>query len=156
MSQVRVAKGWDRQIVSVIIVNFNGGELLSRCVRSVLSSNIPLEIFVSDNGSTDCSVALLRSELSADPRLSVIERRQNLGFSRANNLATKWATGDYILYLNPDCIIRQDTLSRMLAVMASYPEARFRSFVLAQEPLSERPGFLGAIFRHVHAGRSGA
>jgi len=142
---VRVAKGWDRPIVSVIIVNFNGGELLSQCVRSVLSSNIPVEIFVSDNGSTDCSVALLRSELGADPRLSAIEHKQNLGFSRANNLATKWATGDYILYLNPDCIIRQNALSRMLAAMVAYPEVGMAGCLIRNPDGTEQAGCRRAV-----------
>ena len=136
---------YQRPLVSVIIVNFNGGELLTQCVQSILSSNIPLEVFVSDNGSADGSVALLRHRLGADTRLSIIENNRNLGFSRANNLAAKWACGEYILYLNPDCILKRDTLTRMLAEMVTYPEAGMAGPLIRNTDGSEQAGCRRAV-----------
>jgi len=142
---VGVHSSCQRPLVSVIIVNFNGGELLSLCVQTVLSSSIPLEVFVSDNGSTDGSVSLLRCNLGDDTRLSVIENHQNLGFSRANNLAAKWACGEYILYLNPDCILKEGTLTRMLAAMAVYPEAGMAGPLIRNTDGSEQAGCRRAV-----------
>jgi len=142
---VGVPEGCQRSLVSVIIVNFNGGELLSLCVQSVLSSSIPLEVFISDNGSTDGSVARLRYRLGADTRLSVIENHRNLGFSRANNLAAKLACGEYILYLNPDCILKGDTLPRMLAAMAAYPEAGMAGPLIRNPDGTEQAGCRRAV-----------
>ena len=108
-------------VVSVVIVNFNGGPLLSEAVRAALHSSVPVEVFVSDNGSEDGSLTLLLS-LRSDPRLRILENCANLGFSRGNNIALKQAVGDYVLLLNPDCLIQPDTLARMLTAMADYPQ----------------------------------
>ena len=68
----RVAAGV-RPLVSVLLVNFNGGALLCESVRSVLASNIPVEVLLSDNGSTDGSLQLVYHLFGRDPRVHVIE-----------------------------------------------------------------------------------
>ncbi|MDQ6961084.1 MAG: glycosyltransferase, partial [Mariprofundaceae bacterium] len=73
-------------LTSIITVNFNGGELLTECVRAVLSSTVNLEIIVSDNGSSDGSLTYLEKTIK-DPRLKIIRNKQNLGFAAANNIA---------------------------------------------------------------------
>ncbi|NDG89016.1 MAG: glycosyltransferase, partial [Gammaproteobacteria bacterium] len=80
-----------QQSVSVVIVNYNGGPLLSECVQSVLDSTVPVEVFVSDNASRDASLIELRMRLGNDPRLTIIENPTNLGFAKANNLAFRHA-----------------------------------------------------------------
>lgn len=70
--------------VSIIIVNFNGGELLTACVRAVLSSSVPVEVFVSDNGSSDGSIYFLKQTVT-DERLHIEKNHANLGFAAANN-----------------------------------------------------------------------
>lgn len=126
--------------VSVIIVNFNGGTLLTSCVRSVLSSTVPVEVFVSDNGSTDESLVSLTRSCGSDLRLRVFENGANLGFARANNAVLPMARGGYVLFLNPDCIIRPDTLERMVAAMEAYPASGMAGCLIRNTDGSEQAG----------------
>lgn len=110
-------------LVSVIIVNFNAGNYLLDCVRSILANDIPLEIFVSDNNSTDNSIALLQQVFPSEPRLTIQKNNTNLGFSRGNNAVLAKTQGEFILFLNPDCVLQKNTLQQMQSVMANYPQA---------------------------------
>lgn len=109
--------------ISVIIVSYNSGPLLIDCVLGVLASTIPVEVIVSDNGSTDCSVESLIDLAVTEPRLRVLQNGRNLGFSGGNNVALPLSTGDLVLFLNPDCIVKPDVLARMRAVLDGAPEA---------------------------------
>jgi GT2 family glycosyltransferase len=102
-------------------VNFNGGWLLTEAVRSVLKADIPVEVIIVDNGSQDSSLVCLRSIVGRNPQVRFIENGRNLGFARANNIALRQVTGDYILLLNPDCIIRPNTLSSLLEALVNHP-----------------------------------
>ncbi len=108
--------------VSVIIVNYNVREFLEQAIRSVelASATLSVEIFVVDNDSSDGSVDMVRSQF---PDVQVIANRENTGFSKANNQAIKIANGRYLLILNPDTIIREDTLSSLVDFMDDHPEA---------------------------------
>lgn len=107
--------------ISVIIVNYNAGNSLIECVRSLTDPHI--EIIISDNGSHDNSLSLLQQEFANDPRLIIIENHANLGFSRGNNVALAKARGKYLLFLNPDCIVKAGALMRMQQVMQENPTA---------------------------------
>lgn len=139
-SDIRPFMNKHRPVVSVVIVNFNAGPLLSRAVQSVLSSSIAVEIFVSDNGSTDGSLLSLRGLAGTDARLHIIENRRNLGFARANNIALKLAQGEYILLLNPDAVIKADTLARMLETFATCPETGMAGCLLRNPDGTEQIG----------------
>jgi len=112
-----------KELVTVIIVNFNGGELLVRSVRQAFASDRPVEIIVSDNASADNSIRLLEKEFGDEPRLTIIHNSSNLGFATANNVALKQAEGDFILFLNPDCLVQADTISRLLNVFQDDEQA---------------------------------
>ncbi len=112
-----------KELVTVIIVNFNGGELLVRSVRQAFTSDIPIKIIVSDNASADNSIRLLEKEFGNEPRLTVIHNSSNLGFASANNVGLKQAEGDFVLFLNPDCLIKPDTISRLLKVFQDDEQA---------------------------------
>lgn len=127
-------------MISVVIVNFNGGPLLADCVRSVLASTSPVEVLVSDNGSVDNSLALLRERCGDDRRLRVVENGKNLGFAKANNVVVPMARGDYLLFLNPDCLIQPDTLARMAAAMGEHPDAGMAGCLLRNADGSEQAG----------------
>lgn len=129
----------DRPVVSIVIVNYNGGALLFKAVRAALDSSVPVEVYVSDNGSTDSSLATL-CELQNDPRLRIIENRANLGFSRGNNIALKHAQGEFVLLLNPDCVMAPDTLARMLEAMARFPEAAMAGCLIRNPDGTEQAG----------------
>jgi len=99
--------------LSIIIVNYNVQYFLEQALRSTITACDFLkqkghnsEIFVVDNNSVDGSVALVKKNF---PQVNLIENRENLGFSSANNQAIKASNGDYVLLLNPDTVVEQDT-----------------------------------------------
>lgn len=90
--------------VSVIIVNYNTKELTRNCLKSVFekTKGVNFEVIVSDNGSTDGSIEMIKSEF---PEVILIENNANLGFGAANNRALKIARGKYVFYLNSDTLL---------------------------------------------------
>jgi GT2 family glycosyltransferase/nucleoside-diphosphate-sugar epimerase len=126
--------------VSVVIVNYNGGPLLAECVRSVLESTVPVEVWVSDNASTDGSLIDLRLTCGADQRLRIIEHPVNLGFAKANNRALCKARHDFILFLNPDCLVQPDTLGRMLDLFERDPHTGMAGCLISNPDGSEQSG----------------
>ena len=98
--------------ISVVIVNYNVQYFLEQCILSVqaASKNNTTEIIVVDNNSTDESCKLL---IEKYPNVVLIQNKENVGFSKANNQGVKIAKGDYVLILNPDTIIAEDTLDKI-------------------------------------------
>ena len=90
--------------VSIIIVNYNTCNLIHNCLESVFlqTKDIDFEVIVSDNGSKDGSVEMIKQEF---PQVILIENNANLGFGAANNRGLKIAKGKYIFYLNSDTIL---------------------------------------------------
>ncbi len=89
--------------VSVIIVNFNGKELLRRCVASILTTNYPsFQIVIVDNASTDGSVELTKKLFGSNPRLKIVENRKNLGHAEGCNVGARVTTGKYLVFLDSD------------------------------------------------------
>lgn len=129
-----------RPLISVVIVNFNGGWLLTEAVQSVLKANIPLEVIIVDNRSQDSSLVCLRSVVGRNPQVRFIENDRNLGFARANNIALRQVRGDYVLLLNPDCIIRPNTLSDLLEAMADRPEVGMAGCLIRNPDGTEQAG----------------
>jgi len=107
--------------LSVIIVNYNVKHFLEQCLLSVYKAleNIPSEVFVVDNNSVDGSCALVKERF---PKVKRIENKKNYGFSYANNQAIKKASGEYILLLNPDTVVEEDTFSKCIRFMDTTPE----------------------------------
>jgi len=105
--------------ISVIIVSYNTADLTLRCIASVRSSTGEKEIFVVDNASTDGSAAAVRKKF---PEVPLIENPQNLGFGAANNRALKICRGRYVVFLNPDTVVRFDALSRAVSYMDAHPD----------------------------------
>lgn len=95
--------------VSIIIVNYNTKDLLKNCISSIINNTktVTYEIIVSDNGSTDGSLEMLRTSF---PGVIIIDNKKNLGFGAANNKAKEISQGKYIFYLNSDTILQNDAL----------------------------------------------
>lgn len=108
--------------LSVVIVNYNVKHFIEQCLFSVLkaSENIACEVFVVDNNSVDGSVTLIKEKF---PQVNLIVNKTNTGFSVANNQALKIATGEYVLLLNPDTVVQEDTFAKILVFMDSHPDA---------------------------------
>lgn len=107
--------------LSVIIVNYNVKHYLEQCLDSVgrAAQGLQVEIFVVDNLSTDGSVPYLRERY---PEVTFIENRGNVGFARANNQAMRLSAGKYVLLLNPDTIVGEDTFRDFIRFMDACPD----------------------------------
>ena len=108
--------------LSVVIVNYNVRLLLEECIKSVENAldGIEGDIFVIDNNSSDGSVEYIRERF---PKVHIIANKENLGFARANNQAIRMTDAEYILLLNPDTVVYENTLRGCLDFMDANPEA---------------------------------
>ena len=108
--------------LSIIIVNYNVEHFLEHCLLSVRKAveGIEAEIFVVDNNSVDGSIAMLKNKF---PEANLIENKQNVGFAKANNQAINLSKGEYILLLNPDTVVQEDTFSKCIDFMDTHPDA---------------------------------
>ncbi len=108
--------------LSVIIVNYNVKEFLQNLIHSLTKAaqNITYEIIVVDNASDDGSVELIKEKF---PSVNLIVNQKNLGFSKANNIGLKIAGGTFVMLINPDTIVQEDTIQKMLKFFNDTPDA---------------------------------
>lgn len=105
--------------VSVVVVSYNTRALLDACLRSVLASRgVGLEVFVVDNASPDGSADHVAA---AFPGVTLVRNPVNRGFAAANNAAIRRAAGRHVLLLNPDTVVRPDTIARLSAFLDERP-----------------------------------
>jgi GT2 family glycosyltransferase len=107
--------------LSIIIVNYNVKHFIEQCLHSVYRAlkDIDAEVFVVDNNSVDGSVALIKEKF---PQVILIENKVNTGFSKANNQAIRISKGQYVLLLNPDTVVQEDTFSKTIQFMDTHPD----------------------------------
>ena len=105
--------------ISILIANYNGARIVCDCIDSILNQrgDIPFEIIVHDDASTDESLTLLRTRYGhfTSPRVEIVESRENVGFCIANNRMAAMARGEYLLFLNNDAALAPDALETLLA-----------------------------------------
>ncbi len=108
--------------LSIIIVNWNARRLLRDCIESIYknSEKVRFEIIVVDNGSNDGSQAMVKDLF---PEVTLVESKVNVGYSRANNIGFDYASGKYLLFLNPDTIVHLQTLRKAINFMEDYKDA---------------------------------
>jgi GT2 family glycosyltransferase len=108
--------------LSIVIVNYNVEHFLEQCLYAVKKAidTETTEVWVVDNSSVDGSVAMVKEKF---PWVKLIESKKNLGFSSGNNLAIRQSTGEYILLLNPDTVVEEDTFEKCIEFMDQHPEA---------------------------------
>lgn len=108
--------------LSVIIVSYNVRHFLEQALRSVRKAldGIEGEVWVVDNNSVDDSVRMVEEKF---PEVRLIVNRDNTGFAVANNQAILQSSGKYVLLLNPDTLVEEDTFQRCLAFMEAHPDA---------------------------------
>lgn len=112
--------------LSIIIVNYNVKDFLFQCLKSIekaseiaFNSGFKTEVIVIDNNSNDGSVGFLKPHFKF---VKFIELKENSGFSRANNIGNKNSIGKYLLILNPDTILEENNLLKMLQFMEQNPD----------------------------------
>jgi GT2 family glycosyltransferase len=120
-SETTVTTTPGRRLLTVVIVSWNVKELLRQCLRSLEDDHISdwAEVVVVDNASTDQLTEMVRAEFA---RVKVIVNSENLGFSRANNLAIRQSTGEFVILLNPDTVVHRGALRKLVDFARSHPE----------------------------------
>jgi len=108
--------------VSIIIISFNTKELTLRCLGSVYekTKDIDYEVIVIDNNSHDGSSESIERDF---PKVKIIQNRENIGFGKANNLGTKLASGKYLLLLNSDTVLINNSVKILFDFMEITPKA---------------------------------
>jgi GT2 family glycosyltransferase len=104
--------------VSVILVNFNDGQRLRACLKSLRVQDPAPEIIVVDNASSDGSGALVAAEFAEAHWIALPE---NAGFGKANNAGVRAAKGEALLFLNTDTVVPPGTVSALAARLSAEP-----------------------------------
>lgn len=143
--------------VFIIILNWNGLKDTLECLESVFKLDYPdFEVVVVDNGSIDDSVGVIRK---AYPEATLIENKENLGYTGGNNVAMRYAmehSADYMWLLNNDTVVEPDTLSKIVAAAEGRPEIGLVSPVICYYDEPDKIQFCGsyvdyAVFGIFHA-----
>src|SRR5258708_30397884 len=110
-----------KPIVSALIVSHNVKDLLLQSVEAVLASGeVPIEVVVVDNDSSDGSAAAVTTDF---PNATVLIQEKNIGYSRAANVGLERCTGRFVLLLNPDVIVDQQCVGRLADFLLPRPDA---------------------------------
>lgn len=129
--------------ISILIVAFNSSAVLSACLASVAAeTRLAHEVIIVDNASTDDSVSLVCTRF---PQVTLIQNRVNVGFAAATNAASRLAQGRYFLLLNPDTIIHNEALDRLVRFMDTHPEMG-----IVAPTVVDRAGNVAANTQHYH------
>lgn len=110
-------------LTSVIVVTANSGALSVECVTRVLQSTAPVELIVVDNASSDGHIEAIESRFADDQRLRILRNPRNRGFGPACNQAGALARGDWLLFLNPDCLLETDTIDHLRTAASGSSQA---------------------------------
>lgn len=109
----------DQDLTSIVIVTADSGPSTRQCVNRALASDVPVEVIVVDNGSSDGQPEAIARGHAQDRRVRVVYNRSNWGFGRAANIGATYARGRDLVFLNPDCTLAPDTVRRMRAALDS-------------------------------------
>ncbi|MBL76722.1 MAG: glycosyl transferase [Chloroflexi bacterium] len=116
-------------LVSIIILNYNAGELLLNCIGSLKKSTYTnLEILVVDNVSSDDSQKKCKEKF---PDIKLIQNNENLGYCGGNNVGIKEAKGTFVVILNPDTIIEPNCISELISAYNKFGEGLYQPKILS-------------------------
>tara|TARA_Y100001936_G_scaffold224150_1_gene241512 strand:+ start:1964 stop:3004 length:1041 start_codon:yes stop_codon:yes gene_type:complete len=116
-------------VVSVIILNYNAGELLLNCINSLKKSTYQnLEILVVDNISSDGSQKKCKEKF---PDIKVIQNNENLGYCGGNNIGIKQAKGEFIVILNPDTIVESNWVEELIFAYKKFGDGLYQPKILS-------------------------
>lgn len=143
---IEVGTHSDQPSVSVVVVNYNAGQFLIACIDSALAQVSQVsEVLVVDNASTDLSLKFCTEYFPEKAKLKIIRNTTNLGFAAACNIGIARATGAYVLFLNPDCVLSEGSLRRMVQVLETNPDAGMVGGLLINEDGTEQAGGRRAV-----------
>ena len=133
-------------LVSIIILNYNAGNLLLNCVDSVFKSTYPnFEVLVVDNISTDNSHVICKEKFE---KIHLIENKENLGYCEGNNVGIRNANGEFIVILNPDTIVEPNWLNHLMSAYNEFGEGLYQPkfFSLNEKLVLQSTGNMLHIF----------
>jgi len=129
----------ENPLVSVIVLNYNAGELLLNCIESIKKSAYKnLEIIVVDNISTDKSQKICKEKY---PDIKLIQNDENFGYCEGNNIGIREAKGDYIIILNPDTIVESNWIEELISAYNKFGEGLYQPKHLS---LNEKTVYMSA------------
>ncbi len=114
---------WTTVSIETIIVNYNAGEVLQRCLKALLASNEQTKITLIDNASSDGSAENISNLYGHHQGIEFLFNATNLGFAAAVNAVARRSSAQWLLILNPDCILRTDALTRLRGALESDGQA---------------------------------
>lgn len=118
-------------LVSIIILNYNAGELLSDCIESIFKTKYDnYEVILVDNASTDKSYKKCKEKFN---KIHLIENKKNLGYCEGNNVGIREAKGQYVAILNPDTKVEPNWLDELVSAYRKYGDALYQPKILAFE-----------------------
>ena len=132
--------------VSIIILNYNAGNLLLNCVDSVFKSTYPnFEVLVVDNISTDNSHIVCKKKFE---KIHLIENKENLGYCEGNNVGIRNANGEFVVILNPDTIVEPNWLNHLMSAYNEFGEGLYQPkfFSLNEKHVLQSTGNMLHIF----------
>jgi GT2 family glycosyltransferase len=106
-----------RPSVSVIIVTYRSMGELPHCIESLLKQSVPVEIFLVDNASPDATPQMVADYAARFENVHAILNKENLGLAAGNNIPLTICQGNYVLILNPDTILPENSLERMISFL---------------------------------------
>lgn len=113
-----------KSLVSIVILNYNAGDLLLDCVDSIFKTNYEYyEVIVVDNASKDSSHKKCKEKF---PKIHLIENKENLGYCEGNNVGIRHAKGDYTVILNPDTIVDPNWLKELILAYKVYGDGLYQ------------------------------
>ena len=116
-------------LISIIILNYNAGELLLNCVDSVFKSNYTnFEVIVVDNVSKDNSQKKCKEKF---PEITLIENNTNLGYCEGNNVGLRKSRGEFIVILNPDTLVESNWLKHFLKAYNLFGDGLYQPKILS-------------------------
>lgn len=116
-------------LVSIIILNYNAGQILLDCFESVIKTNYDnFEIIIVDNASEDKSYRKCKEKFE---RTRIIENEKNLGYCEGNNIGIREAKGDYIVILNPDTIVEPNCIRELIFAHEKLGEGLYQPKILS-------------------------
>jgi len=133
-------------LVSVIVLNYNAGELLVNCINSLKkSSHTNLEIIIVDNISSDDSQKKCKEKF---PDIKLIQNNENLGYCGGNNVGIKEAKGEFIIILNPDTIVQANCINELISAYNKFGEGLYQPKILSlnEENIIQSTGNMLHVF----------
>ena len=133
-------------LVSIIVLNYNAGELLLNCIDSLKKSKYTnLEILVVDNISSDNSQKKCKERF---PEIKLIQNNENLGYCGGNNVGIKDAKGEFIVILNPDTIVQTNCIDELVSAYNKFGEGLYQPKILSlnEEDIIQSTGNMLHIF----------